>query len=148
MSDSAARPVRRLTSVEMSEPAPMPIRMMVRSSENTARSWPSRIVKWRNQRISMPIAANPDRARAMATKVRGNLEFGIWNLEFVGNLEFVWCLPNSEFRIPNCANAIAPPPAMAFNPTATICVAKMPTVGTRTESVTQAPNPAPTVLMP
>src|SRR6267143_1883651 len=47
-----------------SEPAPMPSRMTVSSRENTARNPPSKIVKWRNHRISMPIAAKPDSASA------------------------------------------------------------------------------------
>ena len=54
----------------------------------------------------------------------------------------------SAFRNPQPAMARAPRPAITLNNTATLCVAKMPTVGTSTESVTQAPNAAPTVLMP
>src|SRR5439155_20953288 len=55
---------RRDKKPPASEPAPMPIRMTVSSRENTARNPPSRIVKWRNHRISMPIAAKPDSASA------------------------------------------------------------------------------------
>jgi hypothetical protein len=48
----------------------MPTRMMASSSENTARNCPSMIVKWRNQRISIPIAAHPDSASATLTPAR------------------------------------------------------------------------------
>ena len=45
-------------------PMAMPVNTTVNSSAKTARNPPSRTVAWRNQRISMPSAANPVRASA------------------------------------------------------------------------------------
>src|SRR5437868_5758621 len=64
MNQSAARVVRRKTKPDISDPRATPTRMTVSSSENTARKPPSRMHKWRNHTISIPIAANPDIARA------------------------------------------------------------------------------------
>jgi hypothetical protein len=69
----AGRAVRRDRKLVAREPAPMPTRITVRSSENTARKPPSSIEKWRNHRISMPIAEKPHIAsvRPVSGRARG-----------------------------------------------------------------------------
>ncbi len=69
MNQLAGCVVRRRMPPPSSDPAPMPTRITVSNSENTARKPPSRMLKWRNQRISMPSAASPVIASAMAVQI-------------------------------------------------------------------------------
>ena len=64
ISQCAGLVVRRTSTPPTSDPTPMPIRMIVSSSENTARNPPNSKVKCRNHRISIPSAAKPDRPSA------------------------------------------------------------------------------------
>ncbi|OFW00957.1 MAG: hypothetical protein A3I61_09015 [Acidobacteria bacterium RIFCSPLOWO2_02_FULL_68_18] len=63
---------RRDSHPPASEPRPIPHRITASSSEKTARYSPSSMVKWRNQTISSPIAANPESAMAAAVQLTGD----------------------------------------------------------------------------
>ena len=69
MNHTAGMPVRRQAAPPASDPMPIPTRITVSSRENTARNPPRRIVKCRNHRISIPMAATPVSASAMLVRI-------------------------------------------------------------------------------
>ncbi len=157
ISHSAGRPVRRCTAPPTSAPAPMPSRMSASSSEKTARNPPSRIVKWRNQRISMPSAARPDSTSARLVSATARvppLEAitstpGTTSRLWGGPLRPAWRGVKPRPTVPGVRLRYqAPAPASTFNPTAISCVDQSPHAGTSAKSVSAAPVAAPSVLMP
>ena len=142
---SAGLTLRRLTKPETSDPAPIPVRMTVRSRANTARNPPSRMVMWRNQRISIPIAEKPIIAsdtvvRMVAASRRPVCGTG-WRLSLAG-AERRWGTVFGPFL----ARTIAPTPATALKLTARNCVLCRPVSGTSRKSVRKQPTAAPAVL--
>ncbi len=108
----------------------MPIRMTVSSSEKTARNPPSRIEKWRNHRISIPIAAKPDIASARLVAGRARRHRADRTAESAVDCPVQACRqsrfcavpPASDIRAATRARN-APPAATRLNDTAAICVA-------------------------
>ena len=168
ISQCAGLVVRRTSTPPTSDPTPMPIRMIVSSSENTARNPPNSKVKCRNHRISIPSAAKPDRPSARLVHMTASppdrppaamsvlagiiaAADGFRAEDALRLRESRDATAGADEAVPRDApraSASAPTPAITLSATATIWVARRPAAGTSTKSVRKAPAAAPAVLTP